>query len=225
MPCAVELPALDVAGLDSPNDLLPRAATDILRTEESGERREHDFGGQVAIPNALELRDRGLHVVAHLEVRGSRERLVRALDRGALSVDSDEGLADVLQAVGPHRLEKEPSRLEASSAGVSTPLRESSKARARAAAAAQHIKGWYAKAFFTLDSRPGDGEIRVNKLLDSPDVSADTLRYLLWHEYLHLFLKVGHTEEFRTKERSWPGWMDRDRELDGLNERFGIQYW
>ncbi len=62
-------------------------------------------------------------------------------------------------------------------------------------------------------------------LLDSPDVSAETMRYLLWHEYLHLHLKSLHTKTFRELERRWPTSVDGDRELDTLNERFGVQYW
>lgn len=87
------------------------------------------------------------------------------------------------------------------------------------------IKGWYAKAYFTFTSKHGDGEIRMNRLLDSPAISAATIRYVLWHEYLHLFLKAAHTAEFRAKERLWPDWFACDRELDTLNERFGVQYW
>jgi hypothetical protein len=87
------------------------------------------------------------------------------------------------------------------------------------------IKGWYAKAYFNFESKHGDGEIRMNRLLDSPAVSAATVRYVLWHEYLHLLLKVAHTKEFRAKERLWPDWVVCDRELDTLNERFGVQHW
>lgn len=85
------------------------------------------------------------------------------------------------------------------------------------------IKGWYGMAHFGASS--GQGRIRINVLLDSPDFSAETMRFLLWHEFLHLHLLAGHTEEFRKLERLWPGYEVCDRELDALNERFGIQYW
>lgn len=90
------------------------------------------------------------------------------------------------------------------------------------------IKGWYARATWDASIVPAGittGRIRVNKLLDSRDVSVDCLRYLLWHEYLHLYLRAGHTKEFRTHERMWQDWSALDRELDALNEKFGIQYW
>ncbi|MGQ0736189.1 MAG: hypothetical protein ACT4QD_21370 [Acidobacteriota bacterium] len=69
------------------------------------------------------------------------------------------------------------------------------------------------------------GRIRINCLLNSPDFSAETLRFLLWHEFLHVHLKSGHTPEFRQYERMWPDYVACDREMDSLNERFGVQYW
>ena len=85
------------------------------------------------------------------------------------------------------------------------------------------IKGWYGKAWH--GNQPGIGPIKINMLLDSPDFSQATLLYLLWHEYLHLYLLVGHTEEFRRLERLWPAYAACDREMDALNEKFGVQYW
>lgn len=87
------------------------------------------------------------------------------------------------------------------------------------------VKGWYANAYFGPADPNGTGKIRVNRLLDSPDVSADTMRYLLWHEYLHLYLQQGHTKHFRHHETMWPTYVSGSHELDTLNERFGIQYW
>jgi superfamily II DNA or RNA helicase len=85
------------------------------------------------------------------------------------------------------------------------------------------MKGWFGMA--TLGHQAGVGRIRISVLLDSPDVSAATLKFLLWHEYLHLHLMALHTEEFRRLERLWPGYIECDREMDSLNERFGVQYW
>lgn len=87
------------------------------------------------------------------------------------------------------------------------------------------VKGWYAKAFFSNETQHGTGRIAVNRLLDSSDMSAATMRFLLWHEYLHLHLKTGHPPSFRELERKWPTLLASDRELDTLNERFGVQYW
>lgn len=63
------------------------------------------------------------------------------------------------------------------------------------------VKGWYAMAYYEADTPHGHGKIRVNVLLDSPDVSEETMRFLLWHEYLHLYLKAGHSKTFRELER------------------------
>jgi len=87
------------------------------------------------------------------------------------------------------------------------------------------VKGVFATAHWEPSFAKGDGRICVNVLLDSPDVTEETIRFLLWHEYLHLFLKVGHPPQFRNLEKQWPTWVDCDREMDTLNQRFGIQYW
>lgn len=87
------------------------------------------------------------------------------------------------------------------------------------------VKGWYGMAHWEPGGAPGQGRIRINRLLDSPDVPAAVVRFLLWHEYLHLYLRQGHTRPFRELERRWPGMVEADRFLDTLNERFGVQYW
>jgi hypothetical protein len=83
------------------------------------------------------------------------------------------------------------------------------------------LKGWYGMAY--IAERPP--RIRINCLLDSPDIAPNTMKFLLWHEFLHVHLNQGHTPTFRELERKWPGCVDADRQLDTLNERFGIQYW
>jgi hypothetical protein len=82
----------------------------------------------------------------------------------------------------------------------------------------------------TMKGKFGDADwnknsIRVNCLLDSPDVSVETVRFLLWHEFLHIYREEGHTPEFRQLERQWPGAIEADHELDTLDERFNIRYW
>lgn len=92
----------------------------------------------------------------------------------------------------------------------------------------KHImKGWYAFADWEKEEHPaGSGGIRVNVLLNSIDVTEETLRFLLWHEYLHLHLKGGHSHhDFRRLERLWPSAVEGTRAMLNLNERFGIQFW
>src|SRR5690606_23452683 len=87
------------------------------------------------------------------------------------------------------------------------------------------VKGWYRVARWDAGRPPGHRRIRVNRLLDSPDVPESVLQFLLWHEYLHLHLQDGHTPVFRELERRWPDHIEADGFLDRLNERFGFQAW
>jgi superfamily II DNA or RNA helicase len=87
------------------------------------------------------------------------------------------------------------------------------------------VKGKFAQAKWEPDNKHGEGEIIVNRLLQSREVSQATLKFLLWHEYLHLFLKDGHPPIFRERERLWPGHVEADREIDTLTQRFGARYW
>lgn len=83
------------------------------------------------------------------------------------------------------------------------------------------LKGWLGMAYYQETPK----RIKINVLLDSPDIDAATMKFLLWHEYLHVFLSQGHTKTFRELERKWPGMVDADRRLDNLNEKFGVSYW
>lgn len=87
------------------------------------------------------------------------------------------------------------------------------------------LKNVYGWAKWQPNEAHGQGRIMINRLLDSPDVSADTLKFLLWHEFLHLHLQALHTPTFRELERKWPGHQDAHRELFNLGERFGVTYW
>ncbi|MBD2261192.1 DEAD/DEAH box helicase [Pseudanabaena sp. FACHB-2040] len=87
------------------------------------------------------------------------------------------------------------------------------------------LKGWYGQAYWDTNATNGQGYIRINRLLDSPDMKAEHLKFLLWHEYLHLYLQQGHSSTFREHERVWPNYQDADNFMDTLNEKFGIQYW
>ncbi len=84
----------------------------------------------------------------------------------------------------------------------------------------RYIKGWFGMAGF---KGPHAGRIRINRLLDSADVSAETLVFLMWHECLPLHLHPCHTPEFRRLARLWPAYQACDREMDGLHEKFGVQ--
>ena len=79
---------------------------------------------------------------------------------------------------------------------------------------ARIIKGWYGRAYWGRHVSSGTGTIRINRLLNSPDVCPATMRFLLWHEYLHLYLQQLHTRTFKELEAKWPGKIKSDRELE-----------
>jgi superfamily II DNA or RNA helicase len=81
------------------------------------------------------------------------------------------------------------------------------------------VKSWWGIADWHKNT------IRINRLMNSSDVSAEAVCFVLWHEYLHLFLKQLHTGEFRALEKKWPGWKECDREIERLKDRFDIWYW
>lgn len=86
------------------------------------------------------------------------------------------------------------------------------------------MKGWFGMAHQT--KKQGKGRIRINSMLNSTKVSADTLKFLIWHEYLHLYFnEEAHTPRFRQWEQKWENWIDADEELDRLNDRYRIGYW
>jgi hypothetical protein len=86
------------------------------------------------------------------------------------------------------------------------------------------IKGWHAKAQWDIGAPKGSGVIRINILLDSPDVTENALEFLVFHEYLHLLLQIGHTPVFKRFEKKWPGILEAERELKTLNEQFELPY-
>lgn len=67
------------------------------------------------------------------------------------------------------------------------------------------LKGWCGGKDWVPGLAPWQGAIRINRKLDSPDVPADMLRFVLQHAYLHLYLQQGHRGVFRELEWKWPG--------------------
>lgn len=87
----------------------------------------------------------------------------------------------------------------------------------------RNLKSYWGKAFQTRSQ--GKGLIRINRLLNHEEIDLDILEFVLWHEYLHLFLnKEGHSENFRALERKWPNFAVIDGKLDRINEEFAISY-
>lgn len=67
-------------------------------------------------------------------------------------------------------------------------------------------------------------KIRINKLLSSPDVSREAIKYVIYHELLHANGLWAHDEIFRDTEWSYPDSEQLDSELDTLSERYIIDH-
>ena len=67
-------------------------------------------------------------------------------------------------------------------------------------------------------------KIRINRLLSSPDVSRETIKYLLYHELLHANGLWTHSDTFRNTEWEYPNSAQLDGELDSLALRYQLDY-
>lgn len=77
---------------------------------------------------------------------------------------------------------------------------------------------------FGLCTKHDDGSfvIAINKLLCSPDVAPEVIKYLIYHELLHANGYWNHNEAFRTEEWKYPNSDDLDGFLDELFLRYKI---
>lgn len=66
--------------------------------------------------------------------------------------------------------------------------------------------------------------IRINKLLSSPDVSREAIKYVIYHELLHVNGLWAHDERFRDTEWEYPNSDQLDGELDSLANKYKIDY-
>jgi len=77
---------------------------------------------------------------------------------------------------------------------------------------------------FGLCTRHDDGSfvIAINKLLCSPDVAPEVIKYLIYHELLHANGYWNHNEAFRSEEWKYPNSDELDGFLDELFLRYKI---
>ncbi len=67
-----------------------------------------------------------------------------------------------------------------------------------------------------------DNHIEINRLLNSPDVPKEVVKYIIYHELLHRkFCK--HDKIFRTQEHLYPNWTEHERFLDFTFPKFDLQ--
>jgi hypothetical protein len=83
------------------------------------------------------------------------------------------------------------------------------------------VKSWLGKCYNLGDNK---FKIRINKLLSSPDVSREAIKYVIYHELLHANGLWNHDGIFRDTEWSYPDSEMWDSELDTLSERYKIDY-
>lgn len=83
------------------------------------------------------------------------------------------------------------------------------------------------KSWFGLCVRePQEGgdvyKIYINRVLSSPRVDREVIKYLIYHELLHLNGDWRHDEEFRKKEWQYPNSAELDGNLDYLTFRYDM---
>ena len=79
----------------------------------------------------------------------------------------------------------------------------------------RRYKSYYGQYCYT------NGEIRINKLLDSKDVPEDVIKYLIYHELLHRDYH-NHDKAFREREHLYPNHTEWDSFLDGQMHKFDL---
>lgn len=70
---------------------------------------------------------------------------------------------------------------------------------------------------------PNGGSIVINSLLNSKDVPAETVKYVLYHELLHRDHRH-HDKAFRAEEHKYPNWTEHERFLDFTFPKFDRRY-
>lgn len=66
-------------------------------------------------------------------------------------------------------------------------------------------------------------QIKINSLLNSPDVPRETVKYVIYHELLHRD-NMTHDQAFRHLEHQYPNWTQHERFLDFTFPKFDIKY-
>lgn len=81
------------------------------------------------------------------------------------------------------------------------------------------VRNWFA-VVFKFDESETHYQIYVNRLLSSPKVNREVIKYLLFHELLHQNGYWQHDREFRLREWQYPN----SAELDGFLDSLALEY-
>ena len=84
------------------------------------------------------------------------------------------------------------------------------------------VKSWFALCERFSETDGCEYEIHVNKLLSSPDIDLEVIKYLIFHELLHQNGYWAHDDEFRKREWQYPDSARLDGTLDGLYFKYDM---
>lgn len=82
------------------------------------------------------------------------------------------------------------------------------------------VRAWFALCQGLSIDGKGQYQIHVNKLLSSPYINREVIKYLIFHELLHGNGYWDHNEEFRKREWQYPN----SAELDGILDSLILEY-
>lgn len=74
------------------------------------------------------------------------------------------------------------------------------------------VAGW----FGICNSLRGKHQIHISRIMSSPDMSREAVKYVIFHELLHANGYWDHDKEFRSREWQYPNSEQLDQELDRL---------
>lgn len=83
------------------------------------------------------------------------------------------------------------------------------------------VRNWF--ALCQKDKTGTYYQIHINKILSSPKVNKEVIKYLLFHELLHQNGYWNHDIEFRKREWQYPNSAELDGRLDGLRLEYDME--
>ena len=84
------------------------------------------------------------------------------------------------------------------------------------------VRSWYALCQRFIEDEKNFYQIHVNRILSSPKVDREVIKYLLFHELLHENGYWYHDDEFRKREWQYPNSTELDGFLDSLNLKYNM---
>ena len=81
------------------------------------------------------------------------------------------------------------------------------------------VRNWFGLCTSYPD---GKYQITINRVLSSPDVDPEVIKYLIFHELLHQNGYWKHDEEFRLREWQYPNSTELDSFLDSLDLQYNL---